>query len=39
MNNKIDLIKNCELYINDEKIDFCFKYKFPKEGKYKIKNL
>ena len=37
MNNKIDLIKKCELYLNDEKIDFCFKYKFPKEGKYKIK--
>ena len=25
--------RNCELYLNNNKIDFC--YKFEKEGKYK----
>ena len=27
----------CDLYLNDKKIDFCYKYKFIKEGKYKLK--
>ena len=35
--NEKELRENCELYLNDEKINFCFKYKFPREGKYKIK--
>jgi hypothetical protein len=26
-----DLEKYCELYINDEKINFCWNYKFEKE--------
>ena len=39
INNEKELIENCELYLNDKKIDFCFKYKFPKEGKYKIKMI
>ena len=25
-----------EIYLNNKKIDFCYKYKFPKDGKYKI---
>ena len=27
----------CDLYLNDKKIDFCYEYKFIKEGKYKLK--
>ena len=27
----------CDLYLNDKKIDFCYQYKFKKEGKYKLK--
>ena len=27
----------CELYLNNQKIDFCYKYKFPNDGKYKIR--
>ena len=34
---KNNLEKYCDLYLNDEKIEFCWKYKFKKEGKYKIK--
>ena len=30
-------IKNSEIYINDEKIDFSYNYTFPKNGIYKIK--
>jgi len=37
INNEKEIKDNIELYINEDKIDFCFKYKFPKEGKYKIK--
>ena len=29
----------CDLYINNKKIQFCKKYKFDKEGKYKINIL
>ena len=36
-------IKNCDIYINDQKIKFTYFYKFPKAGnyiiKYKFKNL
>ena len=35
-NNEING-KNCEMYINDKLIDFSIIYKFPNEGKYKIK--
>ena len=28
---------NCELFLKENKIDFCEKYQFPKEGKYIIK--
>ena len=36
-NNEKEIKDNCELYINDNKIDFCYKFKFPSEGKYTIK--
>ena len=35
--NEKEIKNNCEIYINDKKIDFCYKYNFPKEGKYTIK--
>ena len=35
-NNEDEIKENCELYLNNNKIDFCYKYKFPKDGKYKI---
>ncbi len=35
-NNEINST-NCELFLNDKLIDFSLKYKFPNEGKYKIK--
>ncbi len=28
---------NCELFLNNKKIDFCLEYIFKKEGKYKLK--
>ena len=37
INNKEEILKNCKLYVNDEKKDFCFKFTFTKEGKYIIK--
>ena len=37
IDNGKELKDNIEIYINDKKIDFCFKYKFEKGGKYKIK--
>ena len=37
INNEKELRESSEIFINDEKINFCFKYKFSKEGKYKIK--
>ena len=36
-NNENELKEKCELYINNEKIDFCFNYKFPQEGNNIIK--
>ena len=30
-------IKDCEMYINDKKIDFTYYYSFKNKGKYKIK--
>ena len=35
--NEEELRENCELYINEKKIDFCFNYIFPKAGKYVLK--
>ena len=35
--NEKEIKNNCEIYINDKKINFCYKYNFPKEGKYTIK--
>ena len=35
--NDREIFDHCELYINNKKIDFCFKYKFPEEGNYTIK--
>ena len=37
INNEKEIKENCELYLNENKIDFCYKYKFDKEGKYTIK--
>ena len=37
LENEQELRDNCILYLNDQKIDFCFKYEFKKEGKYIIK--
>ena len=37
INNKKEIKSNCNIDINDMKNEFCFKYKFPKEGKYLIK--
>ena len=36
-NNKEEITKDCIIYINNKKIDFTLKYKFPKEGKYIVK--
>ena len=36
INNEDEIKENCELYLNNKKIDFSYKYKFPKDGKYKI---
>ena len=35
--NNEEEIKECDIYINDKKIDFSYYYKFSKEGNYKIK--
>ena len=35
--NEKEISEFCGLYLNEEKIDFCFKHKFQKEGKYYIK--
>ena len=35
-NNENEIKENCELYLNNKKIDFSYKYKFPKDGKYNI---
>ena len=34
--NEDEIKENCELYLNNNKIDFSYEYKFPKDGKYKI---
>ena len=38
-NNEKEIKNNCRIYINENKIDFCYKYKFDKKGKYNIKYL
>ena len=38
-NNEEQIKENCELYLNNNKLKFSYKYKFPKEGKYTIKIL
>ena len=35
--NDKEILEHCELFINNKKIDFCFKFKFPEEGNYTIK--
>ena len=35
--NEKELREFCELYLNEEKISFCFKTKFDKAGIYKLK--
>ena len=37
IDNSKEIANNCTIYINKTKIGFCYKYKFPKEGKYEIK--
>ena len=37
--NKKEIEENCQIFIEGEKINFSFKYKFPKEGVYKIKYI
>ena len=37
VDNEKDLLRNCIIYVNDKKIGFCLKYKFPVEGKYVVK--
>ena len=32
-NNENEIKTNCELYLNSNKIDFSYKYKFPKDKK------
>ena len=32
-------IKECDIFINDKKINFTYYYNFPKEGKYIIKYI
>ena len=36
INNEEEIKENNEFYLNNKKIDFFYKYKFPKDGKYKI---
>ena len=35
-NNEKEIKDNCEMYLNNKKIDFSYKYKFPKDEKYKM---
>ena len=37
INNEKEIRENCLLYLNDNKINFCFQYNVEKEGKYFIK--
>ena len=32
-----DEVKNCDIFIDDKRIPFCYNYESPKSGKYKIK--
>ena len=36
INNENEIRNNCEIYVNDNKIDFTFKYEFSKKGNNKI---
>jgi len=36
-NNEKDIKKNCEISVNNKKIDFCYFYEFKEKGKYTIK--
>ena len=36
-NNEKDIKENCEISINNKKIDFCYFYEFEEKGKYIIK--
>ena len=35
-NNEDEIKENCELYLNNNKIDFSYKYEFPKDGNIKL---
>ena len=35
--NEKEIKENCEIYLNNKRIDFCYEYKFEKEGKNIIK--
>ena len=35
--NEKEIKENCEIYLNNKKIDFCYKFIFKKKGKYTIK--
>ena len=37
INNEKEIRENCLLYLNENKINFCFQYNIEKEGKYFIK--
>ncbi len=37
--NEKELKDKCEIYINEKKINFCYKYKFENKGKYIIKYI
>ena len=37
--NEKEIKENCEIKINDNKIPFCYFYKFSKNGKYTIKYI
>ena len=37
INNEKEINENCELYLNGNKMDFCYEFKFVKEGNYTIK--
>ena len=35
--NEKEIKENCEIYLNNKRIDFCYEYKFEKEDKNEIK--
>ena len=37
INNEKEIKENCELYLNENKIYFCYQYKFVGGGKYTFK--